>query len=92
MSARAHLPPEWTQGRVCACCGTADWAAVWIGVHDVAICHPCAAEVLPRLIADATWRSGPHAFTCATDVVERVQKEYWRAVAINALHDRKVLS
>src|ERR1700681_4868550 len=57
VSRRASLPPEMTpvHGR-CAICGDADWRATWRGHQEVLICWRCAVEVLPRLIADATFR------------------------------------
>jgi hypothetical protein len=70
----------------CAVCGDTNWRAVWRGHLELCICWRCAVEVLPRLIADATWRSHMTPADAAAIWTE-ARAEYWRAVAICAMRD-----
>jgi hypothetical protein len=92
MSTRASVP-DWygreptAHVRVCGACG-GDWTGVWIGETEFHVCARCALEVLPRLIADATWRPALDRRDVEI-VVERVRAELWRAVALNAMRERE---
>lgn len=72
--------------RTCGVCG-GDWSGLWVGVSDLHICPQCAVEILPRLIADAVWYPRL-ALPEAERALEHVSKEFWRAIAIQALRAR----
>jgi hypothetical protein len=42
----------------CSICGSKDWTGSWRGHKLILVCRKCAIEVLPALIADATWHDG----------------------------------
>jgi hypothetical protein len=89
VSTRASLPAELTPpGGCCAICGDTGWRALWQGHQELLICWRCAVEVLPRLIADATFR--PHMQPAdASAILDQVRAEYWRAVAICQMRDAR---
>ena len=65
---------------VCSVCGEKNALAVWHGMgHNIHVCHYCATEWLPALIADAVvLNSDSDAFKAS----EKVQSRFWRALAL----------
>ena len=68
---------------VCSVCGDPDWQGCWVGHVEIRVCYRCATQVLPCLIADATWEHSRHSHS--TWVLEQVELHYWRALALQAL-------
>ena len=91
MSTRAQFEaafgPEAARDHACAVCGSRDWTAYWMGAREIVICRGCAGTTVPALIADAVWY--PRLILPEAErALEEVQKEYWRAIAIQALRAR----
>ena len=55
--------------------------AMWHSLSIVEVCHSCAVEVLPKLIADATFHASSNY--SGSRILERVRSEFWKAVASN---------
>ena len=89
MSTRATLEELFdTKKQRCFACGSGEWRGFWRGTHgDVFVCAQCAQEVLPRLIADATWHDGTPQYSkieYMEHVLSHVMMEFWRAVSVRA--------
>lgn len=81
-----HSTHETPAGQ-CSACGERA-SAIWHGAEHLAVCHRCAIEVLPTLIADAISHPTLSSMVHAHDAMI---KRFWEATAKRLLgeQDRK---
>ena len=84
MSVIRDLPEHFKDNcRECSLCG-GPASGAWFGTADgghLASCRSCAFNVLPKLIADATFIASS-SYPETENILLRIEKEFWRAVAI----------
>ncbi len=81
MSTCDDLPEHLKTDQPCSFCGEKERAGIWFGHAEVHSCSACAITVLPRLIADATFK-GYSGHADSETTLLSVEMEFWRAVAI----------
>ncbi|HQU42548.1 MAG TPA: hypothetical protein PK867_07030 [Pirellulales bacterium] len=69
----------------CTLCGQSA-QGTWHGTDGaIAVCHRCAVEALPALIADAVCLAADDPRLRAVQVCRQVEASYWRALALRLL-------
>ena len=81
MSTYDALPEYLKTNQPCSFCGEREQPGAWFGHAEVHSCSHCAITVLPRLIADATFK-GHRGHADSETTLQNVKMEFWRAVAI----------
>ena len=71
-------------GHDCTLCGQRA-SAVWSDDGAVYVCHQCAVDRLPALIADAISLDSADPRGRAVSVWRQVEATYWRALALRLL-------
>jgi hypothetical protein len=89
------LPPMVSGDGGCMICGHRPATGQWSGTPCIQVCHLCAIEQLPALIADAVvgwthrrdrrWAAttgGPEPGMSSAEVMRHVEHRFWRAYAL----------
>lgn len=75
--------------RACMICGskaTAVWDPSPKGTHHIHVCHTCAPQALPMLIADAIYALNDQTVFQTLHTIER---QFWKAIACRLLTEKQ---
>lgn len=73
----------------CSFCGEKA-TAYWHELSTISICPQCAVRILPALIADAIQFPIVLSYDSAKNVLVKVERNYWQAMASRLIAERKV--